>query len=171
MITIRDEQPRDVAGIFAMHAAAFPTDAEARLVDALRANGHATISLVAVDDERVVGHVLLSPVIVVDLNNQALVRGLGLAPVAVEAAYRRQGIAARLIEQALALAIAQSQPFVVVLGEPAYYQRFGFLPASGWRVDNQYGAGDAFMLRELQPGSLPTSGGMAKYGPEFAVFG
>lgn len=168
MITIRPEQPADHTAIFALHAAAFPTDLEAKLVDAIRANDHATISLVAIDGVLIVGHVLLSPVTIESDSQHVLATGLGLAPVAVHADYRRQGIAARLIEQAIGLALEAQQPFVVVLGEPGYYQRFGFRTASAWQVSNEYGVNEPFMLRELAPGGVPASGGLAKYGSEFA---
>src|SRR5262249_60709592 len=84
---VRPEEADDAAGIFAIHAAAFPTDAEARLVDALRAAGRLAISLVAEDDGRVVGHVAFSPVSVGGATG-----GLGLAPLAVAPGSQRRGI-------------------------------------------------------------------------------
>ncbi len=78
MVTIRAETSDDPGAIFAVHAAAFPTDAEARLVNALRAGGKATVSLVAEVDATVVGHVLFTPVRLEPGPGSCL--GVGLAP-------------------------------------------------------------------------------------------
>jgi len=58
---------------------------------------------------------------------------------------------------------------VVVLGDPAYYGRFGFLPASGWGLGDEYGGGAAFQALELRAGSIPTAGALVRYAPEFAA--
>ena len=82
MIAIRREAPGDEAAIRAVHTAAFPTGAEAQLVDAMRANGHATVSLVALLDDRIVGHVSFSPVTIRTRGRAAVhFTGLGLAPI------------------------------------------------------------------------------------------
>ena len=74
MLTIRPEQPADAAAIFEVHRAAFPTDAEARLVDRLRAHANARVSLVAVVDELIVGHIVFSPVSLVTPGFAAVAR-------------------------------------------------------------------------------------------------
>src|SRR5260370_1182237 len=88
MAVVRPEQPGDVAAIHAVHAASFPTDAEARLVGLLRAAGHLPVSLVAEAGGAVVGHVAFSPV-----SAATGAGGAGLAPVAGLGAPRRPGIA------------------------------------------------------------------------------
>lgn len=120
--TVRFETPEDVAEIRGVHTEAFPTAAEAQLVDLLRADGRAAISLVAVRDELVIGHVMFSRM-------QCPTGALGLAPIAVLASDRRQGVAATLIRRGLALAEAQGWTSVFVLGDPGYYGRFGFDPS------------------------------------------
>jgi hypothetical protein len=85
MESIRAERADDVAAIHALNAAAFPTDLEARLVDLLRAAGHLSVSLVATEDEQVVGHVAFSPV-----TTGSGHAGAGLAPIAVSVAARRR---------------------------------------------------------------------------------
>jgi putative acetyltransferase len=60
--------------------------------------------------------------------------------------------------------------FVVVLGDPAYYSRFGFRPASRWGLVDEYGGGAAFQAIELSSGSLPITGGVVRYAPSFALF-
>jgi len=78
---IRPEKPEDVPAIRIVNERAFGGAAEADLVDALRLNGKATISLVAEDDGRVIGHILFSPV-TIETSERELV-GVGLAPMSV----------------------------------------------------------------------------------------
>ena len=165
--TIRPECSVDIAAIRQVNNAAFPTPAEGQLVDALRAAGRLSISLVAEHDGATVGHVAFSPV---TLDGHADLRGgLGLAPVAVVPQFQAQGIGGRLIREALSVATAARCTFVVVLGEPAYYTRFGFVPATRFGLQNEYGVGDEFMALELQAGSLARRAGLIRYAPEFAT--
>jgi putative acetyltransferase len=164
-VLIRPELTGDLAAIYAVQASAFPTDAEARLVDALRAAGRLSVSLVAEDGGRIVGHVAFSPVSLAETAG-----GLGLAPVAVTPDRQRRGIGGRLVREGLAAATAAGTAFVVVLGHPNYYPRFGFRRAAEVGLTNEYGADEAFMALELRPGSLPAAGGLVRYGPEFAAW-
>ena len=164
--TIRREEPGDAASIYIVHCAAFPTDAEARLVDRLRDGGKATVSLIAEVGSKLVGHVLFSPVTAA--GPPASKDGLGLAPVAVLPDYQSCGIGAMLIQHGLSACREASYGFVVVLGHPGYYPRFGFRPASDFGISNEYGADEAFMVIELAEGSLPPKGSLIKYAPEFA---
>jgi putative acetyltransferase len=166
MTAVRPEGPRDAAAVHAVHAACFPTDAEARLVDLLRAAGRLSVSLVAEDGGAVVGHVAFSPV---TAGSGAV--GIGLAPVAVVESHRRRGIAAELIRAGLGACRAAGFGWAVVLGEPAYYARFGFRPAPEFGLSDEYGGGPAFQAVELLPGSLPLGAGLVRYAPEFAMFG
>ena len=165
-VAIRPEVADDVAAVRAVHEAAFETSVEARLVDALRRNGKALVSLVAEADGRVVGHILFSPVTLVSVERPVV--GAGLGPVAVTPSFQRRGIGKRLIQEGLSACRRNGSPFVVVLGAPAYYRQFGFRRASACHVANEYGVDEEFMLLELQRGALPSSGGLAKYAPEFA---
>jgi putative acetyltransferase len=163
MTIIRDERPEDLEAIDAAHAAGFPTSAEARLVRLLRDAGRLTTSLVAEVDGAVVGHVAFSPV-----SAATGAVGAGLAPVAVLPAYRGRGIAAQLIEAGLSASRSAGFGWAVVLGEPAYYARFGFRPAPEFGLVDAYGGGDAFQAVELIPGTLPVGAGLVRYAPEFA---
>ena len=166
MLRIRPETPRDHAAIHAVHLAAFPTDVEARLVENLRAaDRRLAISLVADIEDGVVGHVAFSPVTVGTTTG-----ALGLAPVGVLPAFQGRGIGSRLIEEGLAQARGLRVPFVVLLGEPAYYARFGFIAASAFGLRDEYGGGPAFQVIELVEGTMPADGGLVQYAPEFAQF-
>ncbi len=167
-LSIRPEESADAAAIRRVLEAAFPTAAEARLVDSLRAGGHTLIALVAEADGAVVGYVAFSPVQI----DGAAIRGigLGLAPLAVLPAFQRQGIGGRLVADGLAACRRAGYGFVVVLGEPAYYRRFGFDRADLRGLGNEYGAAEAFMVLELRDGAIPGRGGVVRFGPEFAEF-
>ena len=161
---VRPEAPEDAAAIHAVHAASFPTDAEARLVDLLRAAGHLSVSLVAEAGGEVVGHVAFSPV-----TAGAGAAGAGLGPVAVVESHRRQGIAAELIRAGLETCRRLGFEWAVVLGDPKYYSRFGFGPASDSGLRDEYDGGSAFQAMELTPGALPAGAGLVRYAPEFAL--
>lgn len=161
---LRTEHPGDEAGIHAVVAAAFPTDAEARLVDLLRDSGDLALSLVAVDENsRIVAHVAFSPVTTARGD-----RGLGLAPVAVLPESQRRGIGSKLIRKALDRCRDGGAEWIVVLGEPSYYSRFGFEPAPRHGLHDEYGGGDAFQVLALVPGAIPRDAGLVRYAPAFA---
>jgi putative acetyltransferase len=162
-MVIRVEQPGDVLAIHAIHAASFPTDAEARLVDLLRAAGRLSVSLVAEVDGALIGHVAFSPVTISQGDT-----GAGLAPVAVVASHRCRGVAAELIRTGLEACRASDFGWAVVLGDPAYYARFGFRAASEFGLTDEYGGGPAFQCLELISGALPIGVGLVRYAPEFA---
>lgn len=157
-LTIRDEAPADRAGIRETVLAAFGRREEADLVDRLRADGDAAISLVAVDGDRIVGHVMLSRM-------TAPFRALGLAPVSVLPDRQGKGIGTRLIRAGLERAALGGWQGVFVLGEPAYYRRFGFDPALASGFASPY-AGPYLMALALG-GSLPEMVGRLDYAPAF----
>jgi len=158
---IRDEQPGDVPAIRAVVEVAFPQPLEADLVDRLRAEGDSVISLVATDGEAVVGHVLLSRM-------AAPFRALGLGPLAVLPGRQRAGIGGLLVRESLRRAAAQGWQGVFVLGDPAYYRRFGFDPATARGFASPY-AGPYLMLLPFSDG-IPREGRI-DYAPAFAALG
>lgn len=166
LMLIRPEQPADIPAIHHVVAQAFQqafsSTAEAALVDKLRANGKAIVSLVAVDDDQIVGHILFSEVV---LGNTTII---GLAPVAVLPSHQKQGIGAMLINAGIEACRNAGYTAMVVLGHPEYYPRFGFVPASRFGIKSEYDVSDeTFMALELQPDALANCAGVAKYQPEF----
>ena len=165
MAQVRAAESNDASDIRAIHVAAFPTTAEADLVERLEAGGDAAISLVAEAEGRVVGHVLLSRMRVEAADGP--VRALALAPVAVLPERQRRGIGGLLVRAALDGARAEGEAMAFVLGDPAYYARFGFSAEAAARFSSPY-AGPHLMAARL--GDAPTGAGKADYPPAFAAF-
>ncbi|MBD1555617.1 N-acetyltransferase [Vibrio sp. S9_S30] len=163
---IRTEAPADILPIEQLIKNAFPTGAEAELVNRLRENGQRTLSLVACNDEgEVVGYVLFSPVTLEqqDLNWQ------GLAPLAVKEDYRGKGIASDLVKEGLASLAELGYPACVVLGDPAYYGRFGFESAADYQLDTQWEVPEgAFQIQALKEGEFDGKSGKVFFSPEFS---
>lgn len=127
---IRSETDTDIAAIFATTQDAFRDQpfsehTEGPIVDALRAAGALALSLVAEHDGRVVGHVAFSPVSIVGPAGQA-VGWYGLGPASVAPAWQGRGIGSMLVQEGLARLRGRGAAGCVVLGEPHFYQRFGF---------------------------------------------
>ncbi len=161
MITIRSEKPADAEVIHSIHQSAFPTEAEARLVDRLRQEKKLALSLIAEVNDSVVGHVAFSPVSV-EPGSPAM-RGLGLGPVSVLPEWQGTGIGEQLITRGIEHCRRDGYWFVVVLGEPEYYERFGFRRASLFGLGNEYGVDDPFMVLELRLDGLPEVSGIVRY--------
>ncbi|WMJ69634.1 N-acetyltransferase [Stenotrophomonas sp. 24(2023)] len=129
---IRPETPADIAGIHALTAAAFAnaehsSHTEQYIVDALRARGELTLSLLAERDGLVAGHVAVSPV---TLSNDHP-GWYGLGPISVAPALQGQGIGSALMQAALAALQSRGARGCVLLGDPDYYRRFGFRAEAG----------------------------------------
>jgi putative acetyltransferase len=162
---IREESVDDRSAIRHVHEEAFGGNVEARLVDLLREGDKALVSVVAKIGGRVVGHALLSTATVVGAPD---VRAAGLAPVGVLPAFQNKGVGSALVREGLNRSIQAGCDLVVVVGDPAYYRRFGFQSARTFGFENAYGVGDEFMVLELREGGLPKAGGLVQYAPEFA---
>ena len=166
MVTIRQERPEDVAEVRRVNELAFEQPAEANLVDKLRQACADALSLVAVDDG-VVGHILFTPVVAE--SGARRVAGMGLAPMAVAPDHQRQGIGSKLVRRGLDMLRQRGCPFVVVVGHPEYYPRFGFEPASTRGLVSQWdGIPDAaFMVLILDANAMTGVSGVARYREEF----
>ena len=165
MEKIRPEREQDTSGVRRVLEAAFPTAAEADLVERLRRGAKSVIALAAEDDGEVVGHIVFSPL---SLEPLAGAIGLGLGPVAVLPDHEKHGVGRRLVQNGLAACHAWGAGFVTVLGDPEYYGRFGFEPASEHGLLNEFGAGPHFMVFPLKKNGLPPRGTLIKYAPEFS---
>ena len=152
MVTIRQEQPEDIAGVHALNEIAFAPrtrlekeigqSAEAGIVDSIRSACPDVVSLVAVDAGRIVGHIFFSP---------AFVSTVGGAVQGIDA-LRERGC-----------------PFIIVLGHPEYYPRFGFVPASQHDLSCQWDGvpDEAFMVLVLDEDTMSSVSGVARYRGEF----
>jgi putative acetyltransferase len=161
---LRNEEPKDIEQVRAILLATFPTEAESKLVEALRARGKAIISLVAVNGDAVLGHILFSPV---TTSPQSVANGIGLAPVAVRPDVQGKGIGSQLIRDGLLRCKELGYDYCVVLGDPKYYQRFGFKKASSFGLENECGVENEFMVTHFSDRAVF---GLVKYVSEFGLY-
>ena len=160
---VRPETPGDVAAIRIVEEIAFGRSAEARLIDDLRVAGDSVFSLVAVEDETVVGHAMFSRL-------KAPFPALALGPVAVLPEHQRMGIGSRLIREGIARSEAAGWLGVFVLGDPTFYRRFGFDVGKASGFISPY-AGPHLMVLPLGGNELPITAGLIEYAPAFAKLG
>lgn len=160
-ITIREATEQDRDAIRTVEEAAFGQAGEARLVDLLVAAGDDVLELVAERDGRPVGHVLFSR-LMVETRNRSFA-AVALAPLAVSPDVQGRGVGAALVEEAHRRLRGAGETLSVVLGDPAYYGRFGYAHerAKGFESDYQ---GEA--LQALSWGEAPSAGRLV-YAPAF----
>ncbi len=170
-IRLRPEGPGDHGAIDSVVEAAFEATfgsaTEVALVRSMRERDElvADLTLVATRGEDVVGYVAFSEVTL----DGRRADGLGLAPVAVAPTEQRYGIGTLLIEDGLQRAERAGWRFVVLLGHPEYYPRFGFRPAAPCGLVGDYGEGDGWMARPLAGAPLPM--GHVRYCSSFRLQG
>jgi len=164
VIEIREERADDIAAVRDLNRRAFGQDQESNIVDALRANGAALLSLVATLNGQVVGHIMYSP-----LSIDGKFEGAALGPMAVLPQCQRRGIGSRLIEAGNRKLKDDGCPFIIVVGHADYYPRFGFKPASEHGIKCEWDVPDnVFMLLVLDQAKMAGVAGLAKYRPEFS---
>jgi putative acetyltransferase len=161
---VRPETPADYDSIRTVNTEAFGGPAEASLVDRLREDGHVLVSLVAVKEDTVVGHVLFSR-LHIDANDRTI-DAAALAPMAVRPGFQNNGIGSSLVRAGLDACRNAGETIVVVVGHRNYYPRFGFSPALARQLISPY-SGDSCMALELQPGAMKGIQGVVRYAPAF----
>lgn len=168
MILIRPETRDDIDWIAEINRLAFGSDVEVELVRAIRNSPDfiSELSLVAVKDGCVAGHILFSPVRIISTDRE--VSALALAPMAVMPEYQRRSVGSELVRRGLEACAKLGHRIVIVIGHPEYYARFGFRPAREYGLDVSFDVPDeAFMALELESGALQNVSGTVEYGPEF----
>ena len=166
MLTIRPETPGDQASIHYVNQEAFGRNQEADLVDKLRERGVLTVSLVAVQEAAVVGHIAFSPVEIA--SEKSSFGALALAPVAVLPAHQNKGIGSQLVIAGLDECRRLGHEIIVLAGHPNYYPRFGFVRAYAKGIECEFGVPDeAWMIAELKQGALAGRQGKVRFQPEF----
>ena len=169
MVEIREERQGECQEIRQVIVAAFGGDTEANAVELLRDRNKAPVALVAVNDNRIVGHIMFSPV-TITLAPRTF-RAVGLAPLSVLPEFQGQGIGSMLAREGLKKCAADGFEMAVVLGSPYYYPRFGFSRASLYGLGNEYDADEHFMAMELKDGVLDRVSGTVRYSSEFKECG
>lgn len=167
-ITIREEARYDWPQITKINNLAFGQKDEGKLVEKLRATDAFVegLSLVAEVDDCVVGHILFTKVQIV--NDENKFESLALAPMAVLPDFQNQGIGSSLVREGLKKAEEKGFSSVVVLGHENYYPRFGFKPASLWKIRPPFQVPDnVFMVLELEPESLENVSGVVHFPTPF----
>jgi putative acetyltransferase len=167
-IAIRAERPGEAAAVRAVNDMAFGTLHEGQIVDDIRGTPDWIDggSLVAEEDGRLVGHVLIS-LGVLDLEMGDRRRIWMVGPVAVIPERQRQGIGGALMRAAIALATERGEPLLVLLGHATYYPRFGFEPARAIGIEAPRPWPDASWLALRLPAWTPDLRGIARFSKAF----
>ncbi len=162
---IREERQPDEVAVERIVREAFGKQDEADLVARLRERGSMRYPLVACEEDDVVGFVVASPI---TIDPPVGLKTLGIAPLAVDPSTQGNGVGSALMHRLIEHAQADGIDALFLLGNPAYYQRFGFVTS---HLANEYGATDAFMHRELTPDALAPIRGAARYVDAFREIG
>jgi putative acetyltransferase len=164
LVEIIEERAGDIAAIRDLNQRAFEQNQEANIVDALRSNGGALLSLVATVNGQVVGHIMYTPTSIGGL------RGAALGPMAVLPELQRQGIGSQLVEAGNRRIEQGGCPFIIVVGHPEFYPRFGFTPARARGITCEWDLpDDVFMILVLDEAEMQGVSGLAKYRDEFST--
>ena len=169
MIEIRPETVDDIERIDEINRLAFEGEEESGLVRAIRNDPEfiPQLSLVAVKNDRVVGHILFSAVKIMTSDGE--VPALALAPMAVDPEYQNQGVGSELVRSGLMACSQLGHKIIIVIGHPDYYPRFGFKPAREFGLEVPFDAPDeAFLVLGLEPGVLNNVSGVVRYSSPFS---
>ncbi len=167
MIEIREETNEDRDEVRMVNDQAFGQPDEGGIIDKIRESCAQVISLVAVSNKKVVGHIFFSPVTIEF--KDCIITGMGLGPMAVLPDFQNQGIGKLLVKEGIRRIKETACPFIIVLGHEDYYPRFGFERASKYGLEPQWeGVPDsAFMVMILNESKMSAVEGVVKYRDEF----
>ncbi len=167
MVEVRFERPADIDEVRLLNDKAFGQPEEGRIVDKLRKSCNRILSLVAISNNKIVGHILFSPVTIE--TQKGVIEGMGLAPMAVLPELQNHGIGSKLVKEGLRIINNTTCPYVIVLGHEKYYPRFGFQRASKYGLKSQWkGVPDeAFMAMILNDSVMKEVSGIVRYRDEF----
>ena len=169
-IQIREERDEDFPAVARVLELAFGGRVEAMLVEVLRAERAIVLALLAELEGDVVGHIVFSPVAILDPRFRG--SAVGLAPLAVTPARQRSGIGSMLVREGLRRCGIAGHRAAVVFGHPEYYPRFGFLSAERFGLTCEFPAPPGvFQVLELEPGALDGVQGHVTYQPAFRRVG
>lgn len=163
-LEIRIENPNDYPKVYDVNLAAFKRPDEAQLVDKLR-TGEAFVgdlSIVAAIGKDVIGHILFTPIQIV--NGDIRHESLALAPMAVLPDHQGKEIGSQLVWAGLKKAKELGYKSVIVLGHETFYPRFNFTPANKWGIKAPFNIPEKyFMALELEEGALDNVSGTVEY--------
>ncbi len=167
MVEIRFELPKDIDEVRLLNDKAFGQPEEGRIVDKLRKSCNGILSLVAISNNKIVGHIMFSPVTIE--TQKGVIEGMGLAPMAVLPELQNCGIGSKLVKEGLRIINNTTCPYVIVLGHEKYYPRFGFQRASKYGLTSQWEGvpDDAFMAMILNDSVMKEVSGIVRYRDEF----
>jgi putative acetyltransferase len=168
LVIIREERPEDIDTIRVVNQKAFGQPQEGTIVDALRKNNGVLLSLVATINNSVVGHILYSPVSIE--TDGKTCNGAGLGPMAVLPEHQRHGIGSKMVDAGNQKLKEAGCPFIVVVGHPEFYTRFGFKTASRYGIQCEWDVPDnVFMVLIIDQANMEKISGLAKYREEFST--
>lgn len=169
-MNIRQEQPADHAAVYQVVREAFlnaeHTDGDEQdLVVRLRKSESfiPELSLVAVEDEKIVGHILFTRA---EVNGKEV---LALAPLSVLPEYQNRGIGKSLIKQGHAIAQKMGYKYSVVLGHEKYYPKFGYVPASQYGICAPFDVADENFMAVCLDGAAGKLNGTMEYEEAFGI--
>lgn len=165
-MAIRSVTPADHRVVEAVITAAFNQRDEADLVEQLRRDGDVLFERVATLGDAVVGHILFSRLPIIG-SDKSIIAAASLAPLCVRPDCQNRGIGADLVGAGLDECRKRRIPAIIVVGDPDYYQRFGFTAIAARPLAAPF-AGPHFMAIELQPGVLK-DGGKVRYPTAFGL--
>ncbi|MBD3208521.1 MAG: GNAT family N-acetyltransferase [Candidatus Nealsonbacteria bacterium] len=166
MITIRAEKPEDYDAIYEINKRAFNSEFEARLIDTIRHSNNfiSDLSLVALKDNSIVGHILFSQANIKSREKERPI--LILAPIAVLPEFQKQGIGSLLVKKGLHKSQTLGYDIVALIGYPGFFSRFGFSPARSKELELSLKGdipGESFMVYELKKGVLSDVEGIVDF--------